>query len=105
MANKEEALEKSSKTKILLCFHDNSQHQQSGAKPKCNKHSTTVVAVKEHLTDRQQESGLKLKTAQGMFCPLLLVSSVCHLLSFFCPNCSKGRKKYPVAHDIDLLNS
>lgn len=88
MAIKEEALETSSetcvkKTKILLCFHGNSQHQQSRAKPKWNKHSTTVVAVKKHLPDRQQESGLKLNTARGMFYPLILVSSVFVICSLF----------------------
>lgn len=82
MANKEEVLETSSetclkKTKIILCFHDNSQHQQSRAKPKWKR------TQKEHLTDRQQESGLKLNTARGMFCPLLLVSSVFVICSLF----------------------
>lgn len=84
MANKEEALETSPElclnNKILVCFLDNRQHQQSRAK---HKHSRAIVAVKEHLSDSYQESGLKLKAALRMFRPLLLVSSVfviCYLL-------------------------
>lgn len=41
-----------------------------------NGTNTAQPLLEEHLTDRQQESGLKLNTARGMFCPLLLVSSV-----------------------------
>lgn len=56
VAHKEEALETSPepcwKKKILVCFHDNSQHQQSRAKSKWNKHSTTIVTAEEHLSDR-----------------------------------------------------
>lgn len=68
--------------KILVCFHDNSQHQQSRAKPKWSQHSTTVVAIKERLSDPLARVRAEDKNClEDVSPPPFSFICVCHLLS------------------------